>query len=193
MKTLYFDVDGILLNFMKPFVDYWNDGLNENLWKGPVLSYNPTTWLWGLCVDDDNLKQINKASEEFHRTHDHLPIMHSNIVEIMKELQKQYKITLVSSYPHKDRRVENLAYHNIPYDSIVCDVHDKVGYIQNAETLGDVVVAIFEDGPHHIDKYLKHYHEKLWAPSCWNYLESHKNDSRIRFYDDPQEWKELLG
>lgn len=63
---------------------------------------------------------------------------------------------MVTAYPHEQRRIANLLHHKLPYDKLTCGAHDKITHIQNREREGAQVVAIFEDGPHNLDKYLPH-------------------------------------
>lgn len=191
-KTIYFDVDGVILDFTGPFSKFWNTGLQEKCWIGNVFSDNPDTWAFGLRPGIDDETELNKALHEFHQTHDHLPLLHPDIVTIMSELKQQYKIELVTAYPNAQKRLGNLMHHNLPYDVLSCGIIDKAAHIQAREREGDIVVAIFEDAPHHLGRYLPHYSDKLWAPSHWNYLSHMKDNKRIRFYDSPREWKELL-
>lgn len=190
--TLYYDVDGVLLDFTGPFVDYWNAGLEGRLWIGSKLEKNPNTWNFGLKYGVDDMKEVNKALDEFHRIHDHLPIMHKDIPNILNELKSIYKIELVTAYPDEKKRIENLLHHNLPYDRLICNINDKLSHIKESENNGAEVVAIFEDGPHHLNKLLTYYDNKVWAPGCWKYLEPYKNDSRVRLYETPHEWKTLV-
>lgn len=190
-KTLYYDVDGVLLDFTGPFVNFWNEGLKQNLWTGNVFSNNPDTWAFGLRNGIDDMKELNRVLDIFHKSHDHLPILHPDIAEILSDLKTRHRIELVTAYPDAKKRLDNLLHHELSFDVLSCNVNDKVTHVRKSEQQGNEVVAIFEDGPHHLDKFLPHYPGKLWAPSQWKYLESYKNDSRIRFYDSPHEWKEL--
>ena len=190
-RTLFFDVDGILLDFSGPFADYWNQGLNDGLWEGGIFERNPSTWNLVARHDKDDVKVMYEALHKFHENHEHLPLLHDDIALIMTELNTRYNIELVSAYPHESRRMDNLIYHNIPYDKLICNTTDKLSYIKERERQGIHVVAIFEDGPQNLDKLLLYYGNKIWAPNYWRYLESYKNISDIRMYSSPQEWKEL--
>lgn len=187
--TLYFDVDGVLLNFSEPFAEFWNKGLDQGLWKGNIIEGNHMTWNFG---DVNDMQDIKGGLDLFHQEHDHLPLMHEDIVSTLHELHIKYRIELITSYPNEKRRIENLARYNIPYDKLSCNVKDKLEYIQNAEAEGVNVVAIFEDGPHHLDMLLPKYGGKIWTPEYWNYLRPYYEDTRIHFYDSPHEWKKLL-
>jgi len=187
-ETLYFDVDGVLLDFNILFTRFWNNGLKENLWKGKPISDNPTTWSFGFHKDTDDMTELKRAMNIFHHTHNVLPLMHPDIVNVLTKLKSKYTIELVSSYPNEQKRLDDLLCHEIPYDKLTCKVDNKLNHIQNCERNGSVVVAIFEDGPHHLEKFLPHYAGKIWAPNHWNYLNNFKQDPRIRFYNDPNEW-----
>lgn len=190
-KTLFYDVDGVLLDFTGPFINYWNESLLESKWKGKQLDKNPETWAFGLYHDKDDMKEINRALAEFHVIHDHLPMMHEDIVSILTELKSKYIIELVSAYPDQKKRIENLAFHNIPYDKLVCNVNNKLDYIRGREHEGVEVIAIFEDAPHHLNSFLPFYFNKIWAPNYWNYLHPYKNETKIKLYNTPHEWKNL--
>lgn len=165
--TLYYDVDGILLDFVGPFVEYWNEGLKKKKWNGKLFDKNPETWTFGLRNGIDDMSEMNKAIEEFH---DYLPVMHGDISKILKELKSRYRIELITAYPDESKRIENLRNHNIPYDKLTCNINDKLSYIQEREKFGDQVVAIFEDGPYHLERFLPYYGNKLWAPNYWNHI-----------------------
>ena len=187
-RAIFLDVDGVILNFAAPLADYWNEGLKLNKWKGTPISGNPTSWSFGLDPMKDDMSELNRAIDIFHEDHEHLPLMHDNICEVLCELSNNYHIELVSSYPDLNKRIDNLLHHDIPYDKLNCNINDKLGFIQSTNK---EVVAIFEDGPHHIIKYLPHYPGKIWAPNNWEYLKPFKSDDRIIFYDDPSEWIRL--
>jgi hypothetical protein len=192
MNTLYFDVDGVLLDFNGPFVEYWNDGLKKNYWIGDEFVKNPTTWSFGLNKDVDNMSQLLKAIKEFDKSSNLLPLIDKDIPNILSQLQKKYRIELVSSYPHVNHRITNLDYHNIPYDKLSCNVIDKLDYVSKTEKLGYSVVAIFDDAPHHIDNYLKQYEYKIWAPQYFNYLQPYSTNDKVKLYSSCQEWLNLL-
>lgn len=192
METLYFDVDGVLLHFSHPFSTFWNDGLTLGKWNGPILQSNPSNWSFGFRHGIDDMTTFNRVLDLFLQDHDHLPLLHSDIPDILHSLHSKYRIELVSAYPHIDRRIENLLLHNIPFDTLVCDVRDKLAYVKEQEAQGFVCVAIFEDGPHHIDAYLSSYFDRIWIPRQWNYLKEYMNKEGVRVYDSPHEWKDLL-
>lgn len=189
-ETLYYDVDGVLLDFCGPFADFWNKGAEEKLWKGDNIEKNPLTWNFGLNYD---IKDTAEALDEFHRIHEHLPVMHEDLPSILDKLKCKYRIELVTAYPNENKRIKNLLHHNLPYDKLTCGVTDKLSYIKECESNGATVVAIFEDGPHHLEAFLPHYANKIWAPRCWKYLAPYENDSRIRLYETPHEWMTLLN
>ncbi|CAH6419695.1 Hypothetical protein HVR_LOCUS771 [uncultured virus] len=191
VEAIYFDVDGVLLDFSSPFANYWNQGLEEKRWNGNLVSDNPNTWSFGYRPGIDDMTELNKAIGSFHEAHEHLPVIHGDIPAILKELQNRYHIILVSAYPDEEKRIANLEHHGISYDIIACNIHNKLEYIQEKEKEGFSVIAIFEDGPHHIEKLLLHYGGKIWSPAYWNYLSGMKDDKRIRFYETPHEWKDL--
>lgn len=189
--TLFYDVDGVLLDFTGPFAEYWNKGVDQGCWVGEPISVNPETWCFGYKPDVDDMTELYRVMYIFHEVHEHLPLMHEEIIQVLEVLKSKYTIELVTAYPNETKRVSNLLYHKLPYDKVVCNVKDKLSYIQDREKDGATVVAIFEDGPHHLDKLLPLYSGRIWAPNHWNYLDRFKGDSRIKFYDNPWEWMEL--
>lgn len=46
----------------------------------------------------------------------------------------------------------NLLHHSLQCNKLVCKVNDKLEHIKESENQGANVIAIFEDGSHHIDK-----------------------------------------
>lgn len=186
--SLFFDVDGVILDYSLAFANFWN-----SRWPSRPIDRNPTTWYFGLDPNVDDMTQHEAAIRLFHETHGHLDLVHETIAENMRLLSEQYTIEIVTAYPDYHRRVSNLLHHEIPYTHIACDVHDKLGYIAAREAAGVDVVAIFEDGPHHLEKYLPHYSGKIWAPNMWKYLDSFKSRDGIRWYDAPEDWLSLLS
>jgi hypothetical protein len=61
---------------------------------------------------------------------------------------------MVSSYTNITKRIENLLFHDLKYHSLICSVNDKLSYVKNLEKDNHNIVAIFEDGPHHIERYI---------------------------------------
>jgi hypothetical protein len=192
MNTLYFDVDGVLFDFNEPFVEFWNDGLVENYWIGGEIVKNPTTWSFGLDKDNDNMSQLHKAIKKFDNSNYLLPLIDKDIPYILLKLKEKYRIELVTSYPNVNHRINNLQYHNLPYDKLTCNVTNKLDYVCNSEKLGYNVVAIFEDAPHHIDNYLTKYPFKIWAPKEFNYLKHYSTNNKVKLYESCQEWLTLL-
>ena len=190
--TLYFDVDGVLFDFNNPFVDFWNDGLKLHLWTGNTFVYNPTTWSFGMDENKDDMSQFYKAIELFDNSNKMLPLIHKDIPHILRLLARKYTIELVTSYPHRLPRIYNLNYHDIVYDKLSCNISNKLKYVKEQETYGSNVVAIFEDAPHHIDNYLKHYPNKIWIPQNFNYLKDYTNDIRLKLYSTADDWLVLL-
>ena len=138
------------------------------------------------------MDELKRAMDEFYDTHDHLPVLDENIIDHMNKLSKYFRIELVSSYPNVGKRVENLLYHNIDYDKLLCNVRYKCEYIKSQEKNGLEVVAIFEDAPQHIDSYLPYYPNKIWSPNFWKYLEVYFSDTRINFYSSSNDWLQIV-
>lgn len=191
-KVLIFDVDGIILDYNTDFVKFWDQGLKEGKWSGPPLDGNPTTWTFGFTEEDDQT-ELDKAIWEFHDIHEPLPLLHDNIKQCLRIMAITYDIVLVSSYPDVEKRKRDLLFHDLFYHTLVCNVKNKVEYIKSMEDRGREIVAIFEDGPHHIDTMLPRFFGKIWAPRYWNYLKKYQtvNNTGIRFYSDPIEWLSL--
>jgi len=190
LQTIIFDTDGILLEFSRKFADWFNLHVIEGRWESSLLQGNPETWRFGF-THDEPAPILEHALQIFIDEHDHLPLLHPDIPSILHQLHDRYHIEIVSAYPHTHKRIANFLHHNMPYDVMACGIHDKVSYIQRRIQEGLEVVAIFEDGPHHIDKMIPIFGGKLWAPNEWNYLKSYKSSPHIRFYDDPSEWLSL--
>lgn len=185
-STIYFDIDGIILDFNLAFVQFWNEGLKSAKWKGHELFENPTNWDLGTGL---NPVEIDLAMNTFYETHDHLPLMDANIPTILNKLRLQYYIVFVSGYPNHEKRVRDLAYHKIEYDELHTNIHDKLSfYIKNQNV---TVAAIFEDAPHHIRSLLSFYPNLIWSPAQWNYLQPYHNHHSIVFYKSVDEWLKI--
>lgn len=190
-ETIYYDVDGILLNYTKSFAKYWNEEIENGRQIGSKIDHNPLNWSFTNGKSETEKIAIDNAIDDFHENHDHLPLMHPDIPEILNGMMNKYTIELVSSYPNIYKRLDNLNYHNIPYHRMACNVKNKLKHIQESERKGSKVIAIFEDGPHHIDAIIPHYSGKVWIPQHWNYLKYLEKEPRIKFYNNPHEWKNI--
>lgn len=190
-ETLYFDVDGVLLDFNAPFIAYWHNHyeveLNAEIWTFGYYDYKFS------IHEADRLKaaRIGQAFDNFNLISDPLPLMHKDIPSILTELKSRYFIELVTGYPDEKKRIADLNHHNILYDKLSCGVHDKLSYIKSCEERGAIVAGIFEDGPNHLEKFSSIYSNRIWAPRCWSYLKSYENHPDIRLYHSPCEWREL--
>lgn len=189
--TLYYDVDGVLLNFAGPFAQHWNAGVEEGRFTGSTIVENSDCWYLHGTGPLEEQQAIDAEIEVFHCTHAPLPLMHEDIVSHLTHLSTKYVIELVTAYPHLERRMANLALHGLPFHRITCNVSDKLAHIQAREAAGYPVKAIFEDGPHHLAKLLPHYGGKIWAPKYWKYLTHLQGDQRVRLYEHPREWQAL--
>lgn len=182
-STIYFDIDGIILNFNLAFAQFWNEGLKSRKWRGHELIENPSNWDLGIGL---NSAEIDLAINEFYETHDPLPLIDPNIPTVINKLKLTYNIVFVSSYPNREKRIRDLAYHGIEYDELHTNIHDKLSfYIKNQNVN---VVAIFEDGPHHIRSLLPFYANLIWSPVYWNYLQPYHKHHSIIFYKSVDEW-----
>lgn len=190
MNTVFVDVDGVLLDYNKPFVKHWNEGIDSGLYTGAHIMHNPVTWTFGLTQDDDQ-SELDRATMIFHDTHTPLPLLHPGVVDGLRHLYSKYNVEILSSYPDLDKRKHNLDLHNLVYHNINCNIQDKLSHINAHVAQGNNVVCIIEDGPHHIDKLLPEYAGKVWSPNMWNYLKDYLSDPRIRFYSNPVEWCRL--
>jgi hypothetical protein len=110
-ETLYYDVDGVLLNFAGPFSQHWNHGVTQGRFMGPLIPENSECWYIHGTGPLEEQQAIDAEIEAFHHTHEPFPLMHEDITTVLNRLSTQYVIELVTAYPHLDRRIANLALH----------------------------------------------------------------------------------
>lgn len=192
-EIIIFDADGVLVDFSKAFAAYYNERVRSGVYQGRFVDENPNTWSMGL-TDQDDRTQLDAAIEAFYHDHDHLPLMHESIPGVMAELQKHFRIEVVTAYPLREKRIANFIEHNIPFDTLHCDVHNKLEYALKRLKEGYRIVAIMEDGPHHISRYLSHEDtsSQIWIPSRWNYLSHLRDHPKLRPYYQETEWLDLI-
>lgn len=172
MGTLYFDIDGVLLDWNTAFADFWNAKHPEE-----SIGNNPLTW--------GGNPEHREAIYEFCATPIFLPLLDSKIPEIMHQLHRQYRIEILTGGSNYEHRTANLQRYNIPFDQLTCDTHNKIDRIVNP-------VAIFEDCPRHLDLMSETYPDRVWAPYQWHYVRPYASHPGIKLYGSPTEWLSLL-
>lgn len=194
-RKIIFDVDGVILDFSGPFSVFWNKGLLEGRWEGVRFEANPKTWRMGLEEHDDR-SELDRAIAIFYKEHDHLPLLNPMIPEVFRVLRsRDFEIDLVTAYPDEAKRIANLQHHEVPYDNLICDVHDKAAHVKALLSQGATISAVVEDGPHHLQRYLTHFEFplKIYAPYRWNYLQPLHGHPHIYFYEKETDWFRIMN
>lgn len=175
-KTIVVDIDGVILNFTKPFSNWWN----RNNYDARKLPENPHDWQF----DHPDLKLVLKGIEEFAKTHEPYDLMEPKIPEYLTELKKKYIVHLVTAFPerHKEFRIANLALHKIPYDKLTFADGHKIDLIKEIHP-----VALVEDSPKNIMDFVEHGYP-VYVPHHWNYTKNLKHEL-ITFYE---KWEDLV-
>lgn len=170
MGTLYFDIDGVLLDWNTAFADYWNA-------KHPEASIGNNPLNWGYNPEHRDMIY------EFCGSSSVLPLLDPRIPEVMHQLHAKYRIEILTGGSSFEHRAANLQRYNIPFDQLTCEAHNKIDRIHNP-------VAIFEDCPRHLDFMIAAYPDRVWAPQQWHYVRSYAD--RVKLYGSPIEWLSLL-
>jgi len=172
LEMIVFDVDGVILDFNTKFVEY-----NNRLHPEKLL-VNPDDWNFGW---KDNIEILKGRIINFIDTNPILPILDKYWSLFTKKYKDKYVISIVTAYPNKMNRIENLKIFDIKYDNIYfVSQNDKIKLIKQLNP-----VYVFEDCPEVIEELniqpdtLK----KIYAPKRWNYLRKFKNHDGIILYD----------
>lgn len=180
------DVDGVLLNFNRGFIKFYNDR-NE----GENLVENPHGWNWEI-TETGKLNHLFKEIKAFIDTSPHLDIIDTRWPELIKKLREEHTIIIVTAYPNPENRIKTLSYYGIHYEMIYFPNHDEKS-VQIMKLCPDMII---EDCPQHINKLapVVDPHVKLMVPSCWNYKkEINQNLSNVFYYDDVEHLASIIG
>lgn len=187
-KRHVFDVDGVILDFNKHFVEYHNLKTPND-----PMEYNVDEWNWGRT--GVKLEELRVEIAEFIASNPVLTLMCAGWAELTSKLRKAgHKVIIVTVYPNRENRRKNLEMYSIEYDEIVfVDQHDEKAAII-MEQNPDVVV---EDCPHHLERLIVKKEEQrkplLFAPKMWKYVHTKFAQSRyIHLYEDLDELHLLL-
>jgi len=164
--TIVFDVDGVILNFCKPFSIWWNKRyLCE---RNHVCPENPSAWNMEY-VDKVNPEKsadiINDSILEFLKEKPMFPLMEETVASTLKSIRNRYRIHLVTAFPEKHAllREENLNLFGIEYDEITYVETHKAATICRINP-----IAVVEDSPVHI-KAISECGYKVFVPIYWKY------------------------
>jgi uncharacterized HAD superfamily protein len=184
MKNIVVDVDGVILDFSTPFINWYNEKFNKEIKtkQFPLLNHNPDKYNFdhNETYPDDFFVYL----QEFIDTKPDLNLIEENMPKFFQKLNETYNIHILSNYPHLDARCENLKKFNIPYKTIQCDVVDKLTIIKelNAE-------FVIEDHPVLIHK-LSDNNIKCYVPIL-NYTK-HFDLPHITLYNNINELESIL-
>jgi len=164
--TIVFDVDGVILNFCKPFAIWWNKRYMHE--RNHVCPENPSSWNMeyiDMYNPENSAKIINDAIFEFLQEKPMFPLMEENVASIIKNIGSRYRIHLVTAFPEKHAllREDNLNLFGIQYDDITYVETHKAATICKINP-----IAVVEDSPVHI-KAITDCGYKVFVPIYWKY------------------------
>jgi len=160
------DVDGVILDFNTKFVEYNNELYPEK------LSANPSNWNFEWS---GNIKILKNRIKDFTNTNPMLPLLDDYWGLFTKKYKKEYHISIVTAYPNRMNRIENLNIFGIEYDDIYfVSQNEKVNLIKKLEP-----IYVFDDCPDVIES----LNIQIYAPKKWNYLKKYSNNNNVILYD----------
>lgn len=164
--NLVVDVDGVILNFSRPFSKWYNN-VHMQFQRHDddgVFHENPHVWHFDARLKESDL---HHAVDEFMKTNPVLPLLESNIPTVLDELSETYEVHILTACPVKwsENRMRNLSHWGIKSDSIqFCESDRKHIYIDQLDP-----IAVIEDRPATLKVLFNKGHNVIF-PSFWNYL-----------------------
>lgn len=183
------DVDGVILNFNRGFVDYYN-----TIKGGIEIIENTESWDWGLI--GPALEDLRKHIKEYIDNGPHLEIIDGEWPELMQTIRKnKHYIIIVTAYHNHESRIKNLKHYGIEYDEIhFTDQCDKVEKVLSLKPH-----IVIEDCPRHVNALSAHTEQhnmsmKILVPSFWNYVKNwiDPDSHNVSFYNDIQKLTRLI-
>lgn len=140
MMRLFFDVDGVLLNFERAFVQWLNDHHGLDLPE----DYETTSWYFEEVMSEADCKQAwhhFMGSDDAARMQPYVDSAHFNT------LTANRAVHLLTNFPHSswDKRVQNLQTVGFIYDSVH---HCGFSSLDSAETpsKSEVITRLLQRG-----------------------------------------------
>jgi hypothetical protein len=173
MKTVVFDIDGIILDFNKVLKEWIYEKYSIE------LDYNPANYGYNYEDDPafcDKLMKFVKHHEK------HFPLLYPDMPDLMKKLHENgYNIVLITAYSgSRKRRVENLKEHDIDYNQLIFD-SNKLPHVQKLNP-----ILCIEDRPGTIKKYAEAGY-KVAVPKFWNYCKEVLDIDNVFGYDNTEQ------
>ena len=170
--TILLDIDGVLLDFYTPFLNWYNARHGTSFVVQDLKKYDIAA---GLQIDPQTIVQFHEdpicAS---------LPLLDLNTVAFLRVIRsKGYRIVLNTDWPlcYVDKRVQNLADRHLIYD----DIH--YGKKTEVVQLYPDIVLIVEDNPKWISLYLSKGYALAVPQRFYLREETIVQDRRILMYD----------
>lgn len=141
--TIVFDVDGVLLDFYAPFLQWYNKRHETNFRVSDLTTYDIAA---GFKIDPQTIVDFHEEAICAS-----LPLLESDVSVFFSCLKKAgYRIVLNTDFPKAEeaKRIDNLADHWLQYD------HLHFGKKADLSTFYDDIVLIVEDNPKWIHLYL---------------------------------------
>lgn len=143
--TIIFDIDGVILDFYKPFIEFYNKKYNKEYKVSDLDLYDIAE---GLHIDPQII--VDFHDEEICGD---LPLIDPTVPAFIKQRRSEgYLIVLNTDFPtqHSGKRIDNLAKYGIEFDAI--HFRNK----RNVTEFYSNIKCVFEDGP----RWIELYHEQ---------------------------------
>jgi len=173
-NNIIVDVDGIILDFLSPFINYLNEYHDHNLTFEDIKNYNIDSIIgkerndFYLNIYKDFL--LNHYPEKFT----YIP----GALDFFNVLSQRFNLYLItaldkSKEEHRKNNLKDLKYKKLIFEK------DKQKYVKKLKP-----VYIFEDCPDLIDSYVdnKHFKGNIFVPSYPYNRNKLKNYDKIIYY-----------
>lgn len=188
MKSIVFDCDGIICDFIKGFYDWYY--ANHYNYNHGDISRNPHNWNFDWSGDSQTIQRL---IYQYIADKPILDLIFPEMPKIMATLKQTYSIFIVTHYPDSNTRLENLTklgiLKGVHYDELYClnSSREKVNMVLKLAPLHYV-----EDAPHIIKQIaLINQNINIYVPTNYNYCKSiHEqniNTTNIYYYDNPNQ------
>lgn len=182
MPNIVFDIDGIILDFNKKFIEWFKDKTGEQ------LQHNPNHFYYEVDYKGDK-EFLTKCVFEFvEKEEKHLEPICEEILELPGKLRKLgYKVYLITAYRNRECRIKNLKHYGVEYDEIIFD-RNKLPHVEKINP-----VFCVEDRLETIKEYSEAGY-KVLVPGSWNYVKPLIDDSNPNIipYYSTKELEEII-